>query len=184
MNVLEYNRLVQRFLVWRNEEEPDSRSWLDQVEREWRMFLDSEQPLYNGVYTMSQTTHTASPGVAPQAHPAAANGKPKERTEKDKKLDAEMALALLLTDWLHGDRHFQAQLTKLTLEMLTDLGGGPNVKEPDEQQQLARDAKARLEGAVTDTRPQDQPAMRQDERRLAPPQAEHAAAPAPATKAH
>lgn len=130
---------------------------------------------------MSQTTHAASPGVAPQAHPAAANGKPKAR---DKAKDAQMALALLLTDWLHGDRHHQADLLKLALDLLGDLAGGDDVKEPDEAQQLAREAKGRLEGATTDTRPQDQPAMRQQQQQTAPLQAEHAVAPAAATKAH
>lgn len=105
------------------------------------------------------TPQQASPGVAPPAKKA-----------RDKAHDAQMALALLLTDWLHGDRHYQAQLTELATAMLTDLGGGPDVKEPNEAQLLAQEAAGRLEGMPTGIRPaQHQPAQRQDEQRAAPP---------------
>ena len=111
---------------------------------------------------MSQTTHGTHEAPKP-----AANGKAKPR---DKAHDAAMALALLLTDWLHGDRHFQAQLTELAQEMLKDLGGGPDVKEPNEAQLMAQEAAGRLEGMPTGIRAaQDQPAQQQDERRMAPP---------------
>lgn len=111
---------------------------------------------------MSQTTHAAD------TH-AAANGKPKAKSAADKARDAQMALALLLTDWLHGDRHHQAQLTELAVEMLTELGGGPDVKEPNEQQLMAQEAAGRLEGMPTGIRPaQDQPAQQQDEARAMP----------------
>ena len=105
---------------------------------------------------MSQTTHAA------QAAPA--------KKARDKAHDQQMALALLLCDWLHGDRHYQAQLTELALEMLKDLGGDPQAKEPSEQQLLAQEAEGRLEGLPTGIRPaQDQPAQRQDEARMPAP---------------
>lgn len=113
---------------------------------------------------MSQT-HPATAQHAADTH--AAPPKPKPR---DKAHDAQMALALLLTDWLHGDRHFQAQLTKIALDLLGDLGGGPDVKEPDEAQLMAQEAAGRLEGMPTGIRAaQSQPAQQQDERRMAPP---------------
>lgn len=66
---------------------------------------------------------------APAATPApshAANGKPK----RDKAKDAQMAFALLLTDWLHGDRHYQDKLKELALGLLDDLGDdGAEAKE-------------------------------------------------------
>ena len=91
---------------------------------------------------MSQTTHAA------ETHAAA----PKAKSAADKAKDAQLALALLLTDWLHGDRHFQAQLTVLAAEMLHELSGGPEVKEPNAEQQLAREAAGRLEGMPTGIR--------------------------------
>ena len=109
---------------------------------------------------MSQTTHAA------ETHAAA----PKTKSAADKAKDAQMALALLLCDWLHGDRHYQAQLTALALEMLTELGGDPQAKEPTEQQLLAQEAVGRLEGMPTGIRPaQDQPAQRHDEARMPAP---------------
>ena len=106
---------------------------------------------------MSQTQHNA--------HAA-----PAKEKAKDKVKDAQMMLALLVTDWLHGDRHYQAQLTELALEMLKDLGGDPQAKDPTEQQLLAQEAAGRLEGLPTGIRPaQDQPAMRQDEARMPAP---------------
>ena len=105
--------------------------------------------------------------AAEEAEKKAANGKAKPR---DKAHDAQMALALLLTDWLHGDRHFQAQLTELALDLLGDLSGGPDVKEPNEAQLMAQEAAGRLEGMPTGIRAaQSQPAQQQDERRMAPP---------------
>lgn len=94
---------------------------------------------------------------------------PQHKEPKDKVKDAQMALALLLCDWLHGDRHYQAQLTELAVEMLKDLGGDPQAKELTEQQLLAQEAAGRLEGMPTGIRPaQDQPAMRHDEARATP----------------
>lgn len=112
---------------------------------------------------MSQTTHAAA-----DTH-AAANGKPKAKSAADKAHDMQMLLALLVTDWLHGDRHYQAQLTELAVELLKELGGDPHANEPTEQQLLAQEAAGRLEGMPTGIRPaQDQPAMRHDEARAIP----------------
>ena len=71
-----------------------------------------------------------------QAHPmptathephAAAPAKPKAR---DKAHDAALAFALLLCDWLHGDRHHQDKLMELALGLLDDLGeDGEEAKE-------------------------------------------------------
>ena len=119
---------------------------------------------------MSQTHPATTQAAHPAGYQAPAEPKEKKRTEKDKTHDAQMALALLLTDWLHGDRHFQAQLTKIALDLLGDLGGGPDVKEPDEAQLMAQEAAGRLDGMPTGIRAaQSQPAQQQDERRMAPP---------------
>jgi hypothetical protein len=64
------------------------------------------------------------PASTSQAHPASAGAatpeaKPKPR---DKAHDAALSLALLLTDWLHNDRHHQAKLMELALGLLDDLG--------------------------------------------------------------
>jgi hypothetical protein len=49
---------------------------------------------------------------------------------RDKARDAQLAFALLLTDWLHGDRHYQGELLKLALRLLDDLGeDGAEAKE-------------------------------------------------------
>jgi hypothetical protein len=60
----------------------------------------------------------ASPGIAPPVAERA-DAKPKAR---DKAHDAQLALALLLTDYLHGDRHHQIELMDLAFDLLTDLG--------------------------------------------------------------
>ena len=65
-----------------------------------------------------------APTSSSQSHPAPAaaatpEAKPKPR---DKAHDASMALALLLTDWLHNDRHHQVKLMELALGLLDDLG--------------------------------------------------------------
>ena len=110
---------------------------------------------------MSQTQSHGNDKPAAEKPAAEAAKKP-----RDKALDGKMAFALLLTDWLHGDRHFQAQLTELARGLLEDLGGGPDVKNPTEDQLLALEAAGRLEGMPTGIRAaQSQPAMRQDEAR-------------------
>ena len=84
----------------------------------------------------------------------AADAKAKPR---DKAHDAKLAFALLLTDWLHGDRHFQGKLMELALALLDDLG------------EDGAEAKGRLEGMPSGIRAaQDQPAQRIDEQRAAP----------------
>jgi hypothetical protein len=58
----------------------------------------------------------------------------------------------------------------MALRLLKELGGGPEVKEPTAEQLLAQEAAGRLEGLPTGIRAaQDQPAMRQDEHRMAQP---------------
>lgn len=92
-----------------------------------------------------------------------------KKPPRDKAKDKDLLLALMATDWLHGDRHFQAQITRLTVAMLKDLGGGPDVKDPTEEQLLAQEAEGRIEGMPTGIRPaQDQPAQRIAEQHAAP----------------
>ena len=92
--------------------------------------------------------------------------KPAAKKPRDKAHDGQMAFALLLTDWLHGDRHFQGKLMELAHALLEDLSGGPDVKDPTEDQLLALEAAGRLEGMPTGIRAaQSQPAMRIDEAR-------------------
>ena len=96
----------------------------------------------------------------------AADAKPAAKKPRDKAHDGQMAFALLLTDWLHGDRHFQGKLTELAKALLEDLSGGPDVKDPTEDQILAQEAAGRLEGMPTGIRAaQEQPAQRIDEAR-------------------
>lgn len=93
-------------------------------------------------------TTTPTPSATPAPAPVPT---PKPR---DKAHDAKLAFALLLTDWLHGDRHFQGTLMELALALLDDLGDD------------GAEAKGRLEGMPTGIRAaQDQPAQRIDEAR-------------------
>jgi hypothetical protein len=82
----------------------------------------------------------------------------------------EELVALMATDICHGDAHYRAQIQEMALRLLKELGGDPAAKEPTEQQLLAQEAAGRLEGLPTGIRAaQDQPAMRQDEHRMAQP---------------
>ena len=109
----------------------------------------------------SQSSHAAQPAHG-NDKPAADAKKP----PRDKAKDKDLLLALMATDWLHGDRHFQAQITKLTLALLKDLDGGPDAKDPTEEQLLAQEAEGRIEGLPTGIRAaQEQPAQRIDEAR-------------------
>jgi hypothetical protein len=93
---------------------------------------------------------------------------PEKKTEKTMKF--ELLVALMVTDWLHGDRHFAAQIQENMVRLLKELSGGDEVKDPNAEQLIAREAAGRLEGLPTGIRPApDQPAMRQDEQRLPPP---------------
>ena len=78
----------------------------------------------------SQTAHGND--KPSEAKPAEAAKKP-----RDKAHDGKLAFALLLTDWLHGDRHHQAKLMELALALLDDLG------------EDGAEAKGRLEGMPT-----------------------------------
>jgi hypothetical protein len=86
------------------------------------------------------------------------------------KVKLELLVALMATDWCHGDAHHRAAVQEMTERLLTELGGGDEVKEPDEHQRVARAAKERLAGAHSGTRlGLDQPAQYRDEQRQAPP---------------
>ena len=114
-----------------------------------------------------------------------ANGGPKAAEKKP--ADPKMLLALLATDWCHGDRHFAAQIQAMAIKMLDELGGvdadGDPPAEPTEEQAVALQAKGRLEGApnITINAPvppvpqpapvTTQPARDADERRYGQPQA-------------
>jgi hypothetical protein len=114
---------------------------------------------------MSSTT---TKGQEDAGTPAAAHKEPEKKAEKAMKF--ELLVALMVTDWLHGDRHFAAQIQENMVRLLKELSGGDEVKEPTAEQLVAREAVGRLEGLPTGIRPaQDQPAMRQDEQRLPPP---------------
>jgi hypothetical protein len=82
------------------------------------------------------------------------------------KVNPELLLALLATDWVHGDKHFLAEIEEMARRMLTELGGGPEVKEPTDQQLMAQEAAGRLSGEPTGTW-RELPAPRQDEQRMA-----------------
>ena len=89
------------------------------------------------------------------------NDKPADKSEADAKAklhdkarDKDLLLALLVTDWLHGDRHFAAKVRELVLPLLKDLGAD------------GLEAKGRLEGMPSGVRAaQEQPAQRIDEAR-------------------
>jgi hypothetical protein len=94
----------------------------------------------------------------------------KEPEKKAEKVKLEVLVALLATDVCHGDAHYRAQIQEMAVRLLKELGGGPEVKEPTAEQLQAQEAAGRLEGLPTGIRPaQDQPAMRQDERRQGAP---------------
>ena len=94
-------------------------------------------------------SQTASHGNDKPEADAKAAAKP-----HDKARDKDLLLALLVTDWLHGDRHFAAKLRELVLPVLKDLGAD------------GLEAKGRLEGMPSGVRAaQDQPAQRIDEAR-------------------
>jgi hypothetical protein len=94
----------------------------------------------------------------------------KEPEKKAEKVKLEELVALLATDICHGDAHYRAQIQEMALRLLKELGGDPQAKEPTAEQLLAQEAAGRLEGLPTGIRAaQDQPAMRQDEHRMAQP---------------
>jgi hypothetical protein len=99
---------------------------------------------------MSHTTTTATAHKAPE------------------KVKLEVLVALLATDACHGDAHYRAAIQEMALRLLKELAGDPQAKEPTAEQLQAREAAGRLEGLPTGIRAaQDQPAMRQDEERMA-----------------
>jgi hypothetical protein len=105
---------------------------------------------------MSHTTTPATPHKEPE--------------KKAEKVKLEVLVALLATDVCHGDAHYRAQIQEMAQRLLKELGGGDEVKEPTAEQLQAREAAGRLEGLPTGIRAaQDQPAMRQDEERMAQP---------------
>lgn len=103
MSILLFNRMTRLALDWMDEHKDDP---------ELNDDVDNE-----GEHTMSQAptpTQTTTPAATPT---------PKPR-------DGKLAFALLLTDWLHGDRHHQARLMELALALLDDLGDdGAEAKE-------------------------------------------------------
>jgi len=74
---------------------------------------------------MSGTTKNHEAQAAHAAHDAAeaekkaADAKAKKAAEP---VSAEMAMLLLATDWLHGDKHHYAIIRKAMLKLLTDAG--------------------------------------------------------------
>jgi hypothetical protein len=47
---------------------------------------------------------------------------PARRQTRDRAHDVQLLVALLATDWLHGDRHHAEEIESLTIDLLTDLG--------------------------------------------------------------
>ena|SRR5580765_1935331 len=64
-----------------------------------------------------QAAHAAHD--AAEAERKAAEAKAKKAAEP---VSAEMAMLLLATDWLHGDKHHYATIRKAVLKLLTDAG--------------------------------------------------------------
>lgn len=134
----------------------------------------SQTPQYPSQYP-PQPPQYPPPQYPPQQYPPQAQPSPptypdQATPDADEPVNLNLLVALMATDMCHGDAHYRAAIQEMAERLLKELGGGPEVEEPSAEQLQAQEAAGRLEGLPTGIRAaQDQPAMRQDEQRLAAP---------------